>query len=561
MAFEFLSKLAAANPEELARQAKQAEVARRMRQAAFGGTYGATAPIWLDADDQDVSAGFFEDPKYANGQTYGGQHAYFDTETGQMVSRGSDKIEKDRQLARAAAADQRGAYQVDNTQANEMRGAFQGAMGQGGMSRDMQLGAYGQQQDVANRYAAMASGEGPSLAQAMLNSGMDRTANQQLGLAASARGPAALAMAQQNATANTALAQQQTGASMAQLRAQEQLNAMQGYGQSTQALQNSAGAIRGQDYSAAGLYNQAGAQDAQRAQYQAQIEMQQRAMNDVRAAQSEAAYANVNNQQLQANLQSRALDNGATQINLGQKMADQARADAMLTAGIGAAGAVAGTLLAGPIGGAAGATAATAATKAATAPSPAPAPTPATPTTNPNAYANARAPESPNYRDPNSPVDSDLRNKRNITNLEADELDRKANSLAAAQAAMYGQPGAPDPYAEKAAGLVAAQRAMYGAESPVAQTLRGLTPISFNYRPGMGYDPKREYVGVGAQQLKATPAGKALVDEGKRGQTIDARGAIGFNLAAAAHLQKQMDELKAKQDAMYAAPVAVRGGA
>ena len=49
-----------------------------------------------------------------------------------------------------------------------------------------------------------------------------------------------------------------------------------------------------------------------------------------------------------------------------------------------------------------------------------------------------------------------------------------------------------------------------------------------------------------------------------KGKMIDGKQAVGFNLAAAADLQKQIDALKAErmaqsQTAMYSAPVAVRG--
>lgn len=544
--------------EELAAQAKQKaenDKAYMMHEGdhRFGGNAG-----YSPTGAKEQYAG------YAAGQTYGGQNALYDKWTGEKVVEDSARQEAAYYRKQAQDAQNRAGVRVDTRDSDASRAAFRGAMGQSDASRAMQLGAYGQQQDVADRYGAMARGEGPSLARALMSQGQNNIRAAQTSAAASARGPAALAMAQQNAAGNMAAQGQQLNAQLGQMRNQEQMAAMQGYGQSTQALQAAASGVRGQDFTGAGLYNQAAAQDAQRAQAQAQFEAQQRALNDARSTASEAAVQNVNTQAMQGSLQGRALDQGMYQMNQQAHQAAQARSDAITNALIGAGGAVAGSLIAGPVGGAVGGAAASGATQAATSPA-----------TSTNAAAGpaagpASAPQA-SYFDSSSssgtttPITymqgprSDERSKQKIASL--------SDALMRSQAAMYGSPaavGGPSPMAAQADRLAASQAAMYGAPSPIQETLRTTQPYAFNYKPGYGEDPGQRHVGIMAQDLEKTPAGSTLVREGPKGKMIDGKQAVGFNLAAAADLQKQIDALKAErmaqsQMAMYSAPVAVRG--
>lgn len=510
-------------PEELAAKAKQQgenDKAYMMNEGdhRFGGnsSYSPTGA-------KEQYAG------YAAGQTYGGQNALYDAWTGEKVVEDSARQEADYYRKQAQDAQNRAGVRVDTRDSDASRAAFRGAMGQSDASRAMQLGAYGQQQDVADRYGAMARGEGPSLASALMNQGQNNIRSAQTSAAASARGPAALAMAQQNAAGNMAAQGQQLNAQLGQMRMQEQLGAMQGYGQSTQALQAAASGVRGQDFTGAGLYNQATAQDAQRAQAQAQFEAQQHALNDARSATNEGAVQNVNTQAMQGSLQGRALDQGMYQMNQQAHQAAQARSDAIMNGLISAGGAIGGSLFAGPVGGALGGAAASGATQAAT--------SPAT-STNAAAAPAAGSSAQPSYFDSSStsgtatpityvpPTGSDARSKEKIASL-SDALMRS-------------------------------QAAMYGAPSPIQQTLRSTEPYAFNYKASNGYgeDPSQRHVGVMAQDLERTPAGAGMVKNTAKGKMIDGKQATGFNLAAAADLQKQMDELKAQQAAMYAAPIA-----
>lgn len=561
--------------EELAAQAKQKaenDKAYMMHEGdhRFGGNAG-----YSPTGAKEQYAG------YAAGQTYGGQNALYDKWTGEKVVEDSARQEAAYYRKQAQDAQNRAGVRVDTRDSDASRAAFRGAMGQSNASRAMQLGAYGQQQDVADRYGAMARGEGPSLASALMSQGQNNIRAAQTSAAASARGPAALAMAQQNAAGNMAAQGQQLNAQLGQMRNQEQMQAMQGYGQSTQALQAAASGVRGQDFGAAGLYNQAAAQDAQRAQAQAQFEAQQRALNDVRSAQNEAGVQNVNTQAMQGSLQGRALDQGMYQMNQQAHQAAQARSDAITNALIGAGGAIGGSLIAGPVGGALGGAAASGATQAATSPA-----------TSTNAAAAPAAGSSPapqpSYFDSSStsgtatpityvpPTGSDMRSKQKIASL--------SDALMRSQAAMYGSPaavgvptreldpdsrmyyGRNDATSNEARRMFNAQEAMYGAPSPIRETLRSTEPYAFNYKPSNGYgeDPSQRHVGIMAQDLEKTPAGSTIVKDTPKGKMIDGKQAVGFNLAAAADLQKQIDALKAErmaqsQTAMYSAPVAVRG--
>lgn len=101
--------------------------------------------------------------------------------------------------------------------------------------------------DAAARYLALANGEGPSLAQAQLQAGTDKSIAAQMAMANSQRGGA---LQQASALRGAQLGGQQMLADhanrAAQLRAQEQLSALAGYG-------GMAGQMRGLDLSQAGM--------------------------------------------------------------------------------------------------------------------------------------------------------------------------------------------------------------------------------------------------------------------------------------------------------------------
>jgi hypothetical protein len=88
-----------------------------------------------------------------------------------------------------------------------------------------------------------------------------------------------------------------------------------------------------------------------------------------------------------------------------------------------------------------------------------------------------------------------------------------------------------------------------------ADTLRQSPSVSFEYKnPELG---EGRQVGMIAQNLEKTKAGKALVSETPIGKAIDIPKATGFALAAAADHQKEIDLLK-KQVA--SAPMTEHGG-
>lgn len=133
-------------------------------------------------------------------------------------------------------------------------------------SRGLGLAARGGQGEAGDLYRAAALGQGPSAAQAQLRMGLDQATASQYALANSARGGAlGLAGAQQQAQSQAALMAGQAAQQAAVLRAQEQQAGMAGYA-------GVMGQQRGQDLQAQGL-------DAQQAQYQAGLEMQQRGLN------------------------------------------------------------------------------------------------------------------------------------------------------------------------------------------------------------------------------------------------------------------------------------------
>lgn len=89
----------------------------------------------------------------------------------------------------------------------------------------------GDQRDLVSRLQALASGQGPSLAQEQLKQGVDRATNQQYAMAAGARGNPALA--QRNAMNMAGALQSQAAGQGAMARAAEQLGALSQLGTAT----------------------------------------------------------------------------------------------------------------------------------------------------------------------------------------------------------------------------------------------------------------------------------------------------------------------------------------
>ncbi len=163
-------------------------------------------------------------------------------------------------------AGDRGAAQADYGRAGQWDQTA-GQMGQ------MGLYARGGQQNVADMMNARAMGLVPSIAQQQGDRQMQQAAAAQGSLAASARGPAALALAQQQGANNTANAQ-------GSIAGQTQINAGNERLQAEQAASNAYTGLRTGDISQQQAALQAQQQAAQMAQYQAMLNQQQHGLND-----------------------------------------------------------------------------------------------------------------------------------------------------------------------------------------------------------------------------------------------------------------------------------------
>lgn len=185
-------------------------------------------------------------------QTY--ENPYFDSFAHQFGNFGAENYNQGR-AQQARGIDQRSAPLANYQQAQQDRiNAMQAREGQ------MQAGGL---------LMARATGATPSIAGLQAQQDMQRAAAAQASAAASARGPAGLALAQQGAANNLANAQ-------AQISGQAQINAANERLAAEQAAFGAMSGMRGQDY-------QSQAQAAQQAQFQAQQQLASRGLNDQRA--------------------------------------------------------------------------------------------------------------------------------------------------------------------------------------------------------------------------------------------------------------------------------------
>ncbi len=174
----------------------------------------------------------------------------------------------------AKAAQGRQGEQIDTANADA-------AMGQAGQSRDAQL-------SMADLMRRRALGQTPSIAGMRADQDMNRAAAEQSSAAASARGPAGLAIAQQGAAANTAAAQSNISNNAQINSAQERLNAEQGAFGAFSNMRQGDQAQQGQNFSQ-GLA-------------QSQLNAQQRAQNDQFTLGNQAQSIGVQGMQLGADM-------------------------------------------------------------------------------------------------------------------------------------------------------------------------------------------------------------------------------------------------------------------
>lgn len=208
---------------------------------------------FFGTENEEKAKGFETNPYFnANAQKFGPQGALM-----------YDKQKNEQ----AAAIDQRGAFQADYAAADQSRGNA--------------MAARAGQAQAAGLMMNRAMGQTPSIAGMQAQQDMQRAVAAQSSAAAGARGPAAMALAQQNAAANTANAQ-------SAISGQAQVNAANERLQAENAAYGAMSGMRGQDVGAQ-------AQDANQAQFQAGMQMQNRAANDQRAMQ----YAQMGHQAMQ----------------------------------------------------------------------------------------------------------------------------------------------------------------------------------------------------------------------------------------------------------------------
>ncbi len=193
-----------------------------------------------------------------------------------------DEIARDRGHADAWAGMQ--APTVDNTQSNQSRQS---------------------QQDALGMMQQAAQGNAPSAAAQMMQQGNDQAVANQMAMAAGARGAGAMAGAQQQAQGNAANMSTQNQNNMGVLRAQEMAQARGAYG-------NMASGIRGQDQG--------------QAQFGANLELQQRGLNQQGQLGFEGMAQHVGDSALQASMAKQAADEGHWATQMG---ADEASVDRM----------------------------------------------------------------------------------------------------------------------------------------------------------------------------------------------------------------------------------------
>jgi hypothetical protein len=193
----------------------------------------------------------------------------------------------------AHGADNYAAGKAQQAQAIDRRTAYQADYGQANQDRQLAMQAREGQQQAAGLMMNRATGAAPSIAGMQAQQDMNRAQAAQASAAASARGPAGLALAQQGAANNTANAQ-------AQISGQAQVNAANERLQAEQAAFGAASGMRGQDY-------QSQAQAAGQAQFQTGMQMQNRGMNDARAMGYEQMGHQALGQEQQGLLQQQAM--------------------------------------------------------------------------------------------------------------------------------------------------------------------------------------------------------------------------------------------------------------
>jgi len=181
-----------------------------------------------------------------------------------------------------------------------------------GQAAGANAGAQGQQNAAMGYLANAAAGRGPSAAGAQLQAGTDQAMQNNMAMAASARGQAGLANAQKNALTTNASMGQSAANQAAQLRAQEMQSAQSQYSNAANQMQNQY-AQQQQGY--AGGMQQAAGGINQFNEQQAGLQGQQNALNQQGALAYQQLGFNAQAEQLQAMESNQQAANSLNQSN------------------------------------------------------------------------------------------------------------------------------------------------------------------------------------------------------------------------------------------------------
>lgn len=449
-----------------------------------------------------------------------------------------------------------GAYNNYVKQQGQQAGNYRNLAGQ---SWQNATGARGSQQDALGLLQGAANGTAPSVAAEQQKQGLNAAIQSQMALAASARGPQGLASAQYNAAANTGALQQNAVGQSAMLRAQEMAQARGQYA-------GAASDIRGQDLSQAGQqaglglnYEQLG-QNASLGQLNSQQNAaalaerqweQQSAMDEAAARSQEGLLGSILGGAAQGGAS--LLSDANAKMNV--KPAGMPSKSEM-AAGIGnftpnapqTMGGIGGAQAAGqpfnPMNGVGGLISPAQASglrgfgqglmnlgQGAVAYHPSDKflktnmqALPDNPygdeTLPENPYANL-APMDTGYSGPTivTPLRDPLTHRLPPVQMTSEEPLMSTSDRGEKQNARQAEP---------------------------AQMLDRLQPYAYDYKPGRGLPPGRQY-GVMAQDLERSPMGASVVEQTPRGKAIDVARATGLHFAAEANLNQRLRALEAKR--------------
>lgn len=275
-----------------------------------------------DTGNDDLLGSGIPDPvgRQGNGLVYGGWEGYTD-QNGQYTTdpetgaKSSYEAATNRYQKMGADSWNRAAPQADYTQANQDRQAAYDDRTAAGMARQRQNDALGLMEQAAY-------GDAPSRAELLGRSMTDQSLQAQMAGAASARGGAlAQSAAMHNAANGAAQYQQQATQNAMAMRADEMARARD-------AFMGGASTIRGQDYQGAAQAADMMGRSSQQAQFQAQMQGQQNALNQQNQQYYEGQAHDVNTQMLGVGMAKAGLAESKRQYDAASRERKNAREDA-----------------------------------------------------------------------------------------------------------------------------------------------------------------------------------------------------------------------------------------